>query len=159
MNELDYYPPLPDLEPGCYETPEFLAKCAAMKTLVMSKPDSGARPDIINLIRFHPSHAEQFYSGSRQVDCTVIARAAEAGQLDFLKWCAENGHCHEFGSLAFGYAVKGGQRQVAEWLLCSDLIRDFQTENLGPQVLDDARSCGVSEDLLATLPFYLSPEK
>lgn len=125
---------------------------------VVLKLKSGREIDITELVRFDPSHAERFYSGRQQVECTVIARAAEAGQLEFLHWCASNGFRHEFNCLAFGYAVKGQakQREVAEWLLRSDLIHDFGKEMWGPQVLADARRCGVSEDLLSTLPFYVA---
>lgn len=123
---------------------------------VLMKLSSGVQVDITSWVTFDPSHIEEFKSGRRQVDCTTIARAAEAGQLEFLQWCAENGFRDEFDHVAFGYAVKGQQREVAEWMLRSDLIHDFDSEHWGPRVLREARSCGVSEDLLVTLPFYSS---
>jgi hypothetical protein len=55
-----------------------------------------------------------YMSGECQVDCTVIARAAEAGQLEFLQWCRAQGHCID--ATALRYALNARQRAVVLWM-------------------------------------------
>jgi len=74
---------------------------------------------------FNPETIPEYTSGRLKPDCTTIQKAAEAGCLNFLKWCATNGYASEFSSTAAGYALKAGQKETFEWLITSGLITSY----------------------------------
>ena len=105
-------------------------------------------------LKFDPATVHQYTEEGRQVDCTTLARAAEAGQLDFLQWCARAGYVGHFDSAVLGYAMHASQRAVAEWLLCEDVInwQCWHAPYDQTHLVTEARLLGIDEALVARIP-------
>lgn len=105
-----------------------------------------------NLFVFDPSTISEYVSGTRIPDSTTIARAGEAGTLDFLKWCFNAGYEREFDSTAFGYTIKAGQKEVAEWMLKEGVIQTWDPSHPTQKIMDEARQLGIETELLKRIP-------
>jgi len=111
--------------------------------------------DLTSLFVFDREAIPDYIMGQRQVDVTTIARAAEAGELDFLKWCRseEGGHADCFDSTALGYAAKGRQLGVIEWMLGERVTRQWEACHLREEKLKgELRKLGIRESLLENMP-------
>jgi hypothetical protein len=76
-----------------------------------------------DLFIFNPDTIPQYLNRTRIPDCTTIAVAGRAGQLEFLKWCYSHGYQSEFDTTAFCYATTGRQKHVIEWMLIENIIQ------------------------------------
>jgi len=105
-------------------------------------------------LKFDPTTIAEYTEHGRRVDCTTVARAAEAGQLDFLKWCMVAGYSHCFDATVLGYAMHGSQVKIAEWLLSKDII-DWQcwhSPYRQDHLVKEAHLLGLDETLVARIP-------
>lgn len=105
-------------------------------------------------LKFDPQNIREYQEEGRQVDCTTVARAAEAGELEFLKWCNEAGYSAYFDATAFAYAVKANQVDVAQWMLSEEIIhwQYWFAPYDWCKLRFDARKLGLSEELVARIP-------
>jgi hypothetical protein len=105
-------------------------------------------------LKFNPASISEYTEEGRQVDCTTVARAAEAGQLEFLKWCNSAGYAHCFDSTALGYAMHAGQREIAAWMLQEEMVdwHAWHSPYNQEHLVQEALLLGLDEALVARIP-------
>lgn len=110
------------------------------------KPWSQEKIDAFNA--FDPASIPEYMAG-KPFDCTTLAKAAEAGQLEFLQWCYKQ-NPKEFGGTVFGYSLAGRQLTTAEWLLTVDLDWEESWAHLD-RMREEALELGVAPELVPAI--------
>ena len=97
---------------------------------------------------------KEYMNGSRRWDITTVAIAGESGELEFLKWCYALDKT-KFDSTALGYSIKGGQKEVVEWMLRENIIFYWYPTHMNGKMIKEAEMLGIGDDLLAKMPRFV----
>lgn len=116
---------------------------------IQMKPWSQEKIDAFNAWnKFDPASIPEYMAGN-PFDCTTLAKAAEAGCLEFLQWCYKQ-NPKEFGGTVFCYALAGRQLATAEWLLTVDLDWEESRAHLD-RMREEGLELGVAPELVPAI--------
>jgi hypothetical protein len=59
-----------------------------------------------------------------------------------------------FDSTALGYSIKGGQKEVVEWMLGEGIIFYWYPCHMNGKMIKEAEALGISDDFFSSFTIY-----